>query len=172
MRIYGYGDQGIDDSGYGCVYRNLQSLMSLFTKSIPTIPELRELLGIPFSRNARRMWIEPPEAEELFRALVPHVPTKSVIYAKHKTPRFDLYPHRNIYRDPIDFHNFLCSSPFPVLVDNGQSSYLVLACDQGRAYIIGDPHIRDSARRIRRITRRDFYSAPLWMGLTVFPNGL
>jgi len=79
MRIYGYGDQGIDDSGYGCVYRNLQSLMSLFTKSIPTIPELRGLLGIPFSRNARRMWIEPPEAEDLFRALVPHVPTKSVI---------------------------------------------------------------------------------------------
>lgn len=166
MNVYGYGDQGLDDSGWGCVYRNVQSLLSLFFETVPTLPQMREMLGIPFSTNAREMWIEPDEAQQLLFKLVPEIRTTSVIYSPLGSTRTHAYAAERIYECLLDFHRTICSSSFPVLVDNGRSSYLILAC-QRDGYLIADPHFLNQSKRVRQMAYEEFYKSDEWMALLV-----
>ena len=65
-KTYHYGDNGINDNGWGCSYRNIQTIISSYKKYYnPSviIPTLREILRF-FKKNiqsskSRELWIEP-----------------------------------------------------------------------------------------------------------------
>jgi len=65
-KTYHYGDNNLDDSGWGCSYRNIQTILSCYKKyynSSADIPDIKTLL-LFFNKttdikNKRELWIEP-----------------------------------------------------------------------------------------------------------------
>lgn len=160
VRVWGYGDQGEDDRGYGCVYRNVQTLLHMLTRTRPPpIRTLRWILGVPWSDNKRQMWIEPRDAALLINVLVPSATTKTRTFTDSSIGSLNDFILRSLSR-----------TGFPVLVDNGISSYLIFGSTE-EGYRIGDPHhLKESLRR-RVLSYEEFFSSPRWMILVVSLSG-
>lgn len=65
-KTYHYGDNNLDDSGWGCSYRNIQTILSCYKKYYnceTEIPDIKILLDF-FNKNInvknkKELWIEP-----------------------------------------------------------------------------------------------------------------
>ena len=62
---YHYGDCGVVDHGWGCSYRNAQTLVSaLGIEPVPTMQDMLSVYGLSLpkgGRGKRYLWIEPPQ---------------------------------------------------------------------------------------------------------------
>ena len=72
--VYGYGDGGFEDGGFGCSYRNAQTLLGALgipEKDIPSVREMMASLNVAFDRGRplSDMWIEPFQIRDLVRAI-------------------------------------------------------------------------------------------------------
>ena len=153
--IWGYGDGNENDEGYGCVYRNVQTLLQMLTGKQPlSVTDLREILQVPWSENKKSMWIVPRDA------------TTSTFTTSESTTREIV---QNFIQQSL--HQ---AGSLPILVDNGTSSYLILEKRGDFGYIIGDPHKKKPSQRRRVLTKqnffRNFFRYPKWMILVVMPS--
>ena len=166
--IWGYGDGNENDEGYGCVYRNVQTLLQMLTgKQPPSVTDLRTILKVPWSENKKSMWIVPRDAEKLINKLVPCAPTRTRTFTTSESTTREIV--QNFIQQSL--HQ---AGSLPILVDNGTSSYLILEKRGDFGYLIGDPHKKKPSQRRRLLTKqnffRNFFRYPKWMILVVMPS--
>ena len=175
-RVYGYGDGGFEDGGFGCSYRNAQTLLGALgipEKDIPSVREMMASLNVAFDRGRplSDMWIEPLQVRDLVRAMTGRKLRALVVGSLAVAESRMLRNVPEDYDDHVpvveDLHDLLRASlrgGVPVVVDDGIGSYIVLGvADDGGGYVVGDPH-RRSDRLV--VWSRDRVSAcPLWMVL-------
>lgn len=175
---YHYGIDGFPDDGWGCVYRNLQTVIGALGWPVPTMPTLLQYFGKQelFARGVRGsdIWIEPPDAARFLRTYADDVDVEEWLYLRRPehARRMLRYTPENPYGaarttdDPRRMHRILAkhfaAGGAPVIIDDGISSYALAGVD-GDGYAILDPHVHDAARAAQTRARRDFWRSPLWM---------
>lgn len=159
MWFYQYGDDRTDDRGWGCVWRNLQTLLHHLAVSgatrghrgvVPPISVLMSSMGVPRSGRARDMWIEPQQCKEYLwekhriRARLVGLRVQPGRLLRTAVDDFDATTD-----DPQVMDSWIRTSTLPcVIVDDAITSYCIMGLDSDDDYIIGDPHGTD--RRLRR----------------------
>ena len=167
--VYAYGDGNENDQGFGCVYRNVQTLLRLLGVPVPRVAQMMRVLNVRASKRLRDMWIEPPQAAQLL-ARYGGVPTRVLVFCPRDRPRNPmqrtrLEDHRPWVRTPAGFLsalNMSLAQGWPPLVDDGVASYLVLRAGTDTV-LLGDPH--RPSQRVRAVTSVQFYGRPLWVAL-------
>jgi hypothetical protein len=76
METYGYGSEGFDDSGWGCVYRSVQNAQSYLGLPVTPIKDLLSILG-----HKRGDWSEP--AQYLYHGLFPGARSLGILVGQH-----------------------------------------------------------------------------------------
>jgi len=162
--IFRYGSQGVNDFGWGCVYRNVQTLRSLNDLPVPTIQEIQVEVGI--DPTGQQLWIEPVDVK-------PYLPWHDSL-ALYKTVD-DVQPYLlrtnkddfdAVFTQPEDAETFLLrclnDKKQRVLLDDSISSYILTGIVDN-TYIYIDPHV--SEKNVRTMDKAQFYNRPLWMML-------
>ena len=171
--IYGYGDQRTQDHGYGCTYRNIQTMLGILGVTlVPTVRELMSDMNIAYTPQFKqRMWIEPIQAKELIerytgKKMMTALYTKDTQKAQRRILRNLSSEYQHITPNRAKFDHLVrrgITLGAPVLIDNGISSYLILG-KEGDKYVIGDPHEEDPTRRVKRMSMDNFYqNHTVWM---------
>lgn len=170
---FGYGDHGVQDHGWGCVYRNIQTAYNS-RNPLSTVPTLHEMLlffGFPSPPVAgRSVWIEPQDACRFLSvhnipcthaATSPDGKRESLkVHLAGRFTRTDLDSVQEVWT-PEAFakrcFDHLASDPRAVVIlDNGTFSYtllkaLTLTSKNCYAFLMGDPHQPQAHRRIEVI---------------------
>ena len=189
---YGQGDI-VDDSGWGCVYRCIQMLISHIDSSkIPTMRRLMQFFGTwPLyqqGERSQRLWLEPPDAARYLWAAhgiratqwlylsAPHTPSATLRY----TPQhYRDTPQASIVRDWDSMLRALrahfAQSRCPVVVDNGTSAYILADIQDDKVdnngdhspCLILDLHVTSSENAASWMPPEFLRRARLWMMCTV-----
>ncbi len=165
QKIYRYGSQGFDDYGWGCVYRNVQTLLALSDLPVPSIPEMQTQLGIDPTLFGRNLWIEPVDVRQYLPwrvslALYTKLANAEPHMLRTKTKDFD-----HTFRDEEETESFLLSrlkENTNILIDDTVYSYILIAITDG-TYVYIDPHVQEN--NVRTMSRKQFYNRPVWMML-------
>ena len=144
-----FGDQGVQDHGWGCVYRCLQTCCTLGGLDVPSMEEIRKFFGV-----RERTWLEPidcvrfAEARGLTARHIMTVHPRSRLRAFSRTEAPEVVLGRDEFMGQIARH--VQQGPrHNAVIDNGTFSYAVLdaadasAADAGKAaleFLVGDPH--------------------------------
>tara|TARA_B110000238_G_C16095979_1_gene426110 strand:+ start:905 stop:1474 length:570 start_codon:yes stop_codon:yes gene_type:complete len=155
-RVYHYGDNKLDDTGWGCSYRNIQTILScykiLYNDKID-IPDIRTIL-IFFNKNAnsinkRDLWLEPYHIGK-------YIADKFNINGKHYAFVTDNYDFSKILKTDISFYlennriinrfdtilsiikEHFRETNLPVVIDDGIYSYCFIM--NGEFILLIDPH--------------------------------
>lgn len=182
---YHYGDNGVRDHGWGCSYRNAQTLASaLHVKPIPTLKQMLSVYGLAFpkgGRDKRHLWIEPPQVRTILWKLC-GVRSDAVLYTREDPKQFestkmlrsklsDFVEHFNdasSLLQRLDQH-FADSGGLPVIVDDAIYSYMLVPHRAKDKYTLIDPHVgRGKRGSIRVLSKTDFVAKSGWMML--FPH--
>lgn len=163
--IYHYGSQGIRDEGWGCVYRNIQTMRAMNNMTIPTISTMQADIGIDPRGQGRALWIEPVDARRYFP---PN--NKLVLYTTAPNPesymlRTKLSDFDRVLRSTTDTDAFLSrclANKRQVLIDDSVYSYLLVNIIDG-LYIYVDPHRQQ--HHVQSMTRDEFFNHKVWMML-------
>ena len=111
-RIYYYGCDGYDDFGWGCVYRNTQTVLARGGVPVPTIPKMMQTLGVPINRShSRLMWIEPVDAKKLIpwtTRLIAYAPDPSLARPRMARTTWDDFDR--VYASESDMHVVIMSA--------------------------------------------------------------
>lgn len=74
-KVYRYHSEGYDDFGWGCVYRNAQTMLRALKREVPALPDLTRAVGSGdewlLTPGKACSWIEPHDIAEYFRRFVP-----------------------------------------------------------------------------------------------------
>lgn len=186
-KVFGYMDQGLNDVGWGCVYRNVQTLRR-FHKSphksvwsmVKTVhPSFAtrtkgtgkdQELGIAVPSQYTQLWIEPTDVKKY--KLMQNVVTALYCPAKKDISAF---LRQSLKRSKItDFdHVFRCQETFwdfvqhglehrcPMLIDDKAYSYVLYGITKD-AMIIADPHQTNRTKRKCLMPLYKLFSKP-WM---------
>tara|TARA_B110000008_G_C16952036_1_gene556705 strand:- start:155 stop:676 length:522 start_codon:yes stop_codon:yes gene_type:complete len=164
-KIYHYGSQGINDHGWGCVYRNIQTLIALeSTLPVPSLQTIQRELGIAGS-GGTSLWIEPVDAKR-------YLPWKQslVVYTRVPHPEISMLRTTmdqvdHVVRDSAKCEEFLLSmleKGQRVLIDDTIYSYILTGIVDN-VYIYIDPHVQQN--HIKQMPREQFYNRDVWMFL-------
>ena len=164
-KIYKYGSQGEKDYGWGCVYRNVQTIRALKDLDVPSIAEMQSTIGIDPNGKGRELWIEPIDTKRYFPW-----ETKLVLYQNtpdvaNRLLRTRMEDFESIMKDSTSMDNFFhdCfKKNRRVLLDDSRASY-VLTGIVDDTYIYIDPHVQTN--NVRSMTHKEFYNRPLWMAM-------
>ena len=158
FKLYHYGMEDYDDIGFGCSYRNIQTILSAYKKYYDnniTIPNIRELLNY-FNKdylnivNKKDLWIEPYHISNyLFQNF--NIKFINTIYVtKDEDITKILKTDINVYLSNKTYHknNFIellnlfkihfSKSKLPIIIDNGVYSYCIKTIND--KVILIDPH--------------------------------
>ena len=155
--LYQYGDDNYNDSGFGCVYRNIQTILSCLSLSNPavTVPNIREMIseikGPDFENLPMvQRWIEPASAGDYIRKKWGIEGGNYMSVGYHGKNPGIMTTDKNVYRDStfgsrgilliIDQH--FQQSNIPILIDDGTMSYLIVGYSENMLHI-ADPHTRE-----------------------------
>jgi hypothetical protein len=190
LPVFAYGDEGEDDFGWGCVYRNVQTATHAWTgKHEQRLEVMAEYVGLaPPSDDLQSRWIEPHDAARLFhRWDVPHsppfvaVPRGSFVGAEVPVHRSEKFP---FHRTPLDaprvdleslseivFRHVTHHARNTAVIDDSIYGFLVLdarkdAADQ-EELLVGDPHrpgsgVDDAETRLRWESSKAFFGEKPW----------
>tara|TARA_B100000161_G_C33525743_1_gene403442 strand:+ start:342 stop:911 length:570 start_codon:yes stop_codon:yes gene_type:complete len=162
FKLYHYGMEDFDDTGFGCSYRNIQTLLSAYKKyydfsiNIPNIRELLEYFNPDYLNKTKQkdLWIEPYHVSQyLFQNFnIDFVNTLYVtkdedinkilktdvnVYLLNKTY------HKNNFTELLNlFHKHFLKSKLPIIIDNGIYSYCIK--NIGDKVTLIDPHTKSS----------------------------
>ena len=190
---YHYNCDKFNDAGWGCVYRNIQTIISYINAFIILIeiPKLSEILtwfNKPFNEQGTKMWIEPHQAKsfmynyfyenlnkEYFQFTeilwvkdnnsIEHIEfTPLEIYTKSKN--ILLCGFERII-ELIDIFRVNLNNKIPILIDNGTYSYLIKSIDSNNNGTIIDPHCKESARIFERDLSKWLRNSNCWMVLLI-----
>lgn len=164
--IYRYGSQGVNDHGWGCTYRNVQTLRKLKGLSVPTLSEIQTQVGIDPRGRGTELWIEPIDAKQFLPSYNELVLYKTVEDVTPHLLRTSVEDFNAVYRNANDAEAYLMSclnnKQQRVLLDDSIRSFILTGIVDD-TYILIDPHV--SQDNVRAITRQQFYNRPLWMML-------
>lgn len=174
--IYHYGDEDFNDRGYGCVYRNIQTLLSVFleqnphdNRKVPGIVQLlREFKGDDFQQlSVSDRWIEPHAAGQYLQKKW-NIGGKDVMSIGIKGDRpCIMSTDVSIYGEHVgssairdergitllssealnELHTHFRFGGLPVLIDDGVMSYLIMGMDNAVLFI-ADPHMYTREKRV------------------------
>jgi len=161
-KVYHYECDGIDDCGWGCVYRNIQTVISAINyfnnesnKSVPSITDMTLFFGKPLIITKKiSMWIEPHQAYiYLTNYFKEEYSFKETLFTNYGNPKSMMFTPIEVYTN--ENNNIYTSneknklvneivdhfkiSDIPILFDNGTYSYLMMKCEDMMATII-NPH--------------------------------
>ena len=196
-KLYHYNCNEVDDSGWGCVYRNVQTiisalncLMSIQKVNIPNIKDMLIYFGKEIYGSGSSMWIEPYHAEKFIsdylKIYQKDIITKQVLWLMNEnsiihivqTP-IEIYTAKNneilsgneIKKFSILIREYSLTKKIPVLLDNGTYSYLGISqINQNgitQDYII-DPHRTSSAKIIECVFEEWLPKNECWMSLFLY----
>lgn len=176
FKTFYYGCDGVKDHGWGCSYRNLQTILSAYGRNT-TIPTIDELLMYFRNKNVVRhnmivpsLWIEPQHIrmylQEKHKFSGQHVlvapmglASASKYLLKTKVDDFDVtYYNTKLLMDEI--HNYFEKETLPIVIDNGIYSYCIHR--RGDGYVLIDPHV-EGENHVREIDVLKFLGNETWM---------
>tara|TARA_B100000073_G_scaffold84470_1_gene65212 strand:- start:1891 stop:2478 length:588 start_codon:yes stop_codon:yes gene_type:complete len=164
-KAYRYGHQDFNDIGFGCSYRNIQTIISAYNyyydKSIE-VPHIKDLLKYYYENykniieigNTRNLWIEPYQISKYLEDKLSIKP-RNLLYIIDKSDTNNMimtnineYTQSNIFtkdrfiqlKDIIYEH--FTKSKLPIVIDNGIYSYCIHSMG-GNSINIIDPHTLD-----------------------------
>tara|TARA_B110000208_G_C11798674_1_gene440831 strand:- start:5919 stop:6488 length:570 start_codon:yes stop_codon:yes gene_type:complete len=183
-KTYHYGDDKLNDIGWGCSYRNLQTILSCYKYyydnnfDIPTIQELLKSYkkNINNINTKRDLWLEP---YDIYRYLFSfkcfngfnclYTVNENDINNIMKTDKSIYKIKLNIYDDfnklfkLIKYHFKNCK--LPIIIDDGLYSYCFVLKNDNEIYLI-DPHThKDNNVFTKNI---NFIKKSFWMILIPF----
>lgn len=177
--LYHYKIDGFDDCGYGCSYRNIQTILSAYSnKKNIVIPKIEDILKY-FNQNYKKMyhkqlWIEPVQVSYYLTEMY-DIKTENVLYIVNdydtdkmlKTDIKDYMSNDRIY-NVKSFNNLLNkilkhfeNSNLPIIIDDGTYSYCLLNIENNNI-IISDPHTTDSNNVLKKKNLSVLYNN-FWM---------
>jgi hypothetical protein len=174
-RVAGYGDDGVSDFGWGCVYRNVQTLRAYWDMSFMGLDTMRARLRLPRTASSNRaMWIEPPDVRR--GRLLP--PGRLVLFVPggdygaflSKSPRGAVAGQFDVRTaDKTEWWRFVADSlakrKSPIVLDDQVSSYVLYGFDKNHLYL-ADPHFSDPSQRVRKVPLGQLFAKP-WMAYAV-----
>ena len=158
-KLYHYNMDGFNDIGFGCSYRNLQTILSCYkyyyNKSI-IIPDIDEILYYfhndyidKINGDRMSLWIEPYQVSQYLQKY--NINSKNILYLINdndscKLLTTDIKVYNRIYRKS-DFDNIINmidnhfeNTKLPIIFDDGVYSYCVCK-KNNNLVLISDPHI-------------------------------
>ena len=167
MWFYQYGDDDVNDRGWGCVWRNLQTLLHHHRVfAVPTIHEIMARLGVRRSDRHRDMWIEPLQCKQ-YLARYHGIPARLVglNVQPGRLLRTRMGDFDATTTDPATMDRWIRNSTLPcIIVDDAVSSYCIVGFDSDGDYVVADPHGTD--RSLRTFRGRAWLAAqPMLMAL-------
>ena len=181
-KTYHYGDNNIDDSGWGCSYRNIQTIISCYKTHydnsiiVPCISQIVSFFKKDImTKNKRDLWIEPYHIGKYIKHFM------STINGKHYAYVIDDNDFSKILKTDILFYleqgrivntfdsmigiikEHFKKSHLPVVIDDGLYSYCFLMEDNNITLI--DPH-----RTENKILKKDISFLKKKFFLYYFPD--
>lgn len=180
-KTYHYGDDQIDDSGWGCSYRNIQTILSCYQKNYNPkiiIPNITTILNF-FSKNINSenkidLWIEPYQISIYLENYYDELYFKHCLYVINDTDTSKiLKTDFMVYIDSIFsfdeiyvlIQEHFKVSKLPIVIDNGTYSYCMVLKANSEIFLI-DPHVKSDNNVF--IKSLDFLKKSFWMIL--FPK--
>ena len=176
-KIYRYGDDNINDSGWGCSYRNIQTILSCYKKyynkniDIPVIQEIVSFFKKNIdSENIRDLWIEPLEVSTYLNFFDSNFKGKHIAYVINnhdfskilKTDILFYFENERIVNDFNDVQSHICehfkNTKFPIIIDDGMYSYCFII--ENDYILLIDPHRKETNIQKKNI---DFLKNRFWL---------
>ena len=162
---YYYGCDGFQDTGWGCVYRCVQTILRALDLNVPSLPGMMKQLNVPHTpADPTRMWIEPSDAQ----TLIP-VETELALYLQtdpgQRMRRMRPEQAQVRLKDDKDLLDYLkhALKEGPVLVDDSIRSYVLTEHIEGIGFALMDPH---RTKHQMRLASYDWFTndlSTLWM---------
>jgi len=164
--IYRYGSQGIDDHGWGCVYRNIQTIRKMSGMPVPSIEDIQRVSGIDPALSGKNLWIEPKQAMPFLPGYNTLNLYRTVQDVSPYLLRTSISDFNHVFKTPAETESFLLETLKKnkrILLDDSIQSYILTGIvDDTFVYI--DPHV--SKNNVRSMSRAEFFRRPLWMMLS------
>lgn len=189
FKTYYYGSGGVMDHGWGCSYRNAQTVAAAMGKAVPSMKDLLGVFDLQKVAPGRKRWIEPLQVGVLLRKLC-DIHSTHVVYARNSLKDFEIRrmlrskvrnyrPNDRIEADGARFvarleRHFRESGGLPAVIDDGFYSYVLLPHSDDGAFTLVDPHVPPRSTRadhIRRITAGELRRTMGWMVLLPLKHG-
>jgi len=179
-KFYHYTLEDFDDTGFGCSYRNIQTILSAFKKyyqdiEIPNIRKILEYFNKDYTNisNKKDLWIEPYHISQYLKNKF-NINFNNTLYIindndinKILKTDIDVYLLNKSYNKSefnellTLFKNHFIKSKLPIVIDNGIYSYCIGKIDDTMVTII-DPHTT-SNNNVIKTKKIDFIKTSFWM---------
>jgi hypothetical protein len=164
MFVYHYGDEGISDSGWGCVYRNIQSAVKFYGEEafgrssrsnafVPSLPFMISYFGLE-GNNGKDLWIEPIDACN-FLTVSYEIPTRHIFLKRNGVEYFTRTDVESLesFESVDEVVDILLKhvnsgtttkigEGKSIIIDDGVYSYILFSCGNPfyKGFFRGDPH--------------------------------
>lgn len=182
QKYYHYGCQDFNDAGFGCTYRNLQTLMYWLNIPVPHITTLLEYFfknyaTIIENKQTRKLWIEPYDVGNYLKSMY-DINGTNLLYIVRDTDiemmsRTDI----SVYLDSTDSPRIYTNNTFsklfeylvgyfsktsvPIIIDDGIFSYCLTGINE-TTICIADPH-KFNQNDTNYSKNIDFFKNKFWM---------
>lgn len=182
-KLFHYKIDNFDDCGFGCSYRNLQTILSAYllnNKNKFEIPTIQSILYYFFpdykNMSKKNLWIEPVQVSKYLKEIY-DLNTLNILYIINDTDienmlhtDIEYYIESNTIYNSDEFNDLLNilllhfkNSNLPVIIDDGIYSYCLLNIDINNNKItISDPHTMNSDN-VLKTKELTFFQNKFWM---------
>ena len=174
-KTYHYTDEEVNDCGWGCSYRNIQTIISCYKRyynSEIIIPNILHIIKYfrknIYTNNLTDLWIEPFDIYTYLKNKN-NIDGYNCIYVINDTDisnilKTDIIVYlEHIYNDFKDIYNLIINhfnkTQLPVIIDDGTYSYCIIYSNN-ELFLI-DPHICND-NNIKKINFT-FLEKSFWM---------
>ena len=178
-KLYHYKIDGFNDIGFGCSYRNIQTILSAYSLiNNINIPDIKDILKFfyPNYENIQKknLWIEPLQISKYLLDTY-NIKCNNLLYIIDDTDStkilksdINYYIENNKIYNSKQFNNVLTIlnnhfsiSNLPIVIDDGIYSYCVCSISNNSITLI-DPHTTIDTEVIK-IKSLDFFKNKFWM---------
>lgn len=189
VHVYAYGDGNEQDQGWGCSYRNIQTILGASGTEPPKLATMVEVqesnlkdFGYVGSFLPSR-WIEPHQCGEYLRKYHDKITCEALLAPlgssvrnclRHTEPTVYAKPGNTKYSSLQQLSQHLCEhfggeNCLPAIADDGTYSYCILGADDSQV-LVGDPHRWSGTQLVKpkwRTHKEFFGSITCWAILFV-----
>ena len=179
-KLYHYNMDDFNDIGFGCSYRNLQTILSCYKNyyddiEIPNIKDILYYFKPAYeyyinTNNHTELWIEPYQISQYLQQY--NINALNLLYLNDENDvqkilktDLDIYDkatyNKNNFNSLLNIINYhFLNSHLPIIIDDGIYSYCI--CKKNSDYIlISDPHIMSGENTYEKPI--SFLSGRTWM---------
>lgn len=178
-KLYHYKIDDFDDIGFGCSYRNIQTILSAYSlKNNINIPNIKDILTFFYPNyehiQKKHLWIEPLQISKYLLDTY-NIKCNNLLYVMNdkdsqKMLKSDItyYIENNKIYNSKQFNNIktiinnhFFNSNLPIVIDDGIYSYCVCSISNNSITLI-DPHTTQN-KDIIKIKSLEFFKNKFWM---------